>query len=188
MKPKIITSILLFISSYSPLFIIFAVKDFDFVKTYKFSHPLPTYIMLGVTALSVILLFIVVGTIKRGSMCVNVLSVKNRSVDLINYTIPYMLSFFGIDLSKPQDAISLTIFMLIMLLLTITSKSIFINPILALVGYGLYDLEYRFDGRTFSTVVISKFDLNTGDWLYIRSLTKFLYFITEKRIDNDNES
>jgi hypothetical protein len=181
MKPKILTSILLFISAYSPLFIILAIKDFDFQTTHQLKHPLAIYILLGCTLVSISLLFATVSTIKRGNMCVEIVSVKNRSVDLINYTIPYILSFFGIDLSKPEDVIAITIFMLIMLLLTITSKSVFLNPVLAMIGYGLYDLEYKFDGKTCSTIVISKLEMHTGDKFYIRSLTRFLYFITEEK-------
>lgn len=186
MKPKIFTAVLLFISAYSPLFLILAVKDFDFKTTHQLNHPLPVYIMLGIAVLSVILLFVTVATIKRGNMCVEVVSVKNRSVDLINYTIPYMLSFFGIDLSKPADIISISIFLLIMLLLTITSKSVFINPILALANYGLYDLEYKYDNKNFSTVIICKHELHTGDYYYIRSLTRFLYFVAEQKKQDEN--
>jgi hypothetical protein len=180
MKPKLFTAILLFISAYSPLFLILAVKDFDFKTKHQLNHPLPIYIMLCVTALSIIFLFVSVANIKRGNMSVEIVSVKNRSVDLINYTIPYMLSFFGIDLSKPEDVISISIFLLIMLLLTITSKSVFLNPILAIVGYGLYDLEYKFDNKTFSTIIICKDELHIGERYYVRSLTRFLYFVTQK--------
>lgn len=180
MKPKLFTAILLFISAYSPLFIILAVKDFDFKATYRFHHPVPVYILFGITALSIILLFATVATMKRGNLVGEVISVKNRSVDLINYTIPYMVSFFGVDLSKPEDIISISVFLLILLLLTVTSKSVFMNPLLAVVGYGLYDLEYRRDGKTYSTVVLSKHELHTGERYYLRSLTRFLYFVIEE--------
>lgn len=179
MKPKILTAVLMFISAYSPLFVILAVKDYDF-ELNRLNHPLPVLILLGITFLSVILLFISVKSINRGNMAVEVLAVRNRSVDLINYTIPYMLSFFGIDLSNPADVISITIFLVIMLLLTITSKSVFLNPILALVGYGLYDLEYKFDGKISSVIVISKHEMHPGDRFFIRSLTRFLYFVAEE--------
>jgi hypothetical protein len=182
-KPKFFTAVLLFISAYSPLFIILAVKDYDFTCQ-TLNHPIPVIVMLSITTLSIILLFISINSIKRGTMTIDVVAVRNRSVDLINYTIPYMLSFFGIDLSRPADVISIAIFLLIMLLLTITSKSIFLNPILALVGYGLYDLDYRFDGKVSSVIVISKFEMRTGDRFYIRSLTRFLYFVTAEEIPN----
>lgn len=113
-------------------------------------------------------------------MPVKIRSIKSRSVDLINYTIPYIVSFFGFDLSKIEDVVSLTIFLCLMLLLTIKSKSVFMNPILLLAGYNLYDLEYEFDGKVNSTIVISKHDMRGGEVYYIRSLTRFLYFVTEK--------
>jgi len=181
MKPKIFTAILLFISAYSPLFIILAVKDFDFDKTLSFSHPVAVAIILSLTAASIILLFLSVAKIQRGNMPVTVKSIKNRSADLINYTIPYILSFFGFDLSKWGDIISLSIFLLIMILLTIKSKSVFLNPILALSGYGLYDLEYKFNNQEYSTTILCKEELRPGDTCFVRSLTRFLYFVTEKR-------
>ncbi len=180
MKPKLLTAILLFFSAYSPLFLILAVKDFDFYYSYRFNHPIGILILLGISVLSVFLLFITINSIKRGNMPVTVRSVKNRSVDLINYTIPYIVSFFGFNLAKVEDIISLSIFLLLLLLLTIKSKSVFMNPILLLAGYNLYDLEYEYDGRLCSTIVISKHEMRAGERFYIRSLTRFLYFVTEK--------
>lgn len=180
MKPKIWTSILLFISAYSPLFLILAVKDFDFECSYKLEHPLAIYIMLGLSFLSVVILFLTIKYMPRGNMPVEIKTVTNRSVDLINYTIPYILSFFGFDLSKWEDVISLTIFLTIMLVLTITSRSLFLNPILAFAGYGLFDVEYEFNGKIKSVTVLSKYELKTGRKFYIKSLTRFLYLIKEK--------
>jgi len=54
------------------------------------------------------------------------------------------------------------------------------NPILLLAGYNLYDLEYEFDGKTNFTIIISKYEMRNGDVYYIKSLTRFLYFVTEK--------
>lgn len=180
MKPKLITAILLFISGYSPLFLILAVKDFDFNNTHSFKHLTPIFILFGLSLISVVLLFVSIKSIKRGNMPVKIKSVRSRSVDLINYTIPYIVSFFGFDLSKVEDVISLTLFMLLMLLMTIKSKSIFMNPILLLAGYNLFDIEYEFDGKTTSIIVISKEELKNGNIFYIRSLTRFIHIITEK--------
>lgn len=185
MKPRIFTAILLFISAYSPLFLILAVKDFDFNCLFRFKHSTAIYIMLGIAFLSIILLFATLNSMKRGNMPVKIKTVKNRSVDLINYTIPYIVSFFGFDLSKIEDVISLSIFLLMMLLLTIKSKSVFMNPILLLAGYNLYDLEYEFDRKSYSTIVISKQEIYTNERFYIRSLTRFLYLVIEKKIDNN---
>jgi hypothetical protein len=186
MKPKILTAILLFISAYSPLFLILVIKDFDFVCTYHFKHPWADYIILGISILSVILLFATVKLMKRSNMPITVTEIKNRSVDLINYTIPYIVSFFGFDLSKMEDIFSLTIFLTLLLLLTIKSKSVFMNPILLITGYNLYDLEYEFDGKKHETIVLSKYEMKRVERFYIRSLTRFIYFVTEKE-DMQNE-
>ena len=184
MKPKLITAILLFISAYSPLFIILAIKDFDFNYTHTFNHPIGIVILLIVSMFSVILLFITMKSIKRGNMSITVKKVKNRAVDLINYTIPYLVSFFGFDLTKVEDVISLLIFLLLLLLMTIQSKSVFMNPILLLAGYNLYDLEYEFDGKPSSIIVISKYEMKVSERFYIRSMTRFLYFVTQKESEN----
>lgn len=164
-----------------------AVKDWDFKCANYFKHPLAIYIMLGVALLSVVLLFMTVRSLKRGNMPVKVEAVKNRSADLINYTIPYIVSFFGFDLSKMEDVISLSIFLLLMLFLTIKSKSVFLNPILLLAGYNLYDLDYEFDGKVDYRIVLSKHEPKAGESFYIRSLTRFLYMTIEKISDNDNQ-
>lgn len=180
MKPKLFTAILLFVSAYSPLALILAVKDFNFECYFNFHHPKTIYSLLALSAISIIVLFITINSIKKGNMPVKVVEVQNRSVDLINYTIPYIVSFFGFDLSKLDDVISLSIFLLLMLLLTIKSKSVFLNPILLLVGYNLYDLKYTFNGIESSRIVLSKHELKKGEQYYIRSLTRFLYLVKDK--------
>ncbi len=186
MKPKILTAILLFTSAYSPLVLILAVKDFDFECCHNFHHPITIWILIGLSAFSIFLLFYSISSIKKGNMPVKIVEVQNRSVDLINYTIPYIVSFFGFDLAKTDDIISLSIFMLLMLILTIKSKSVFLNPILLIAGYNLYDLKYEFNQKQESRIVLSKYDPRKGEQYYIRSLTRFLYLIKEKVTTNDN--
>ncbi|MGY6648498.1 hypothetical protein [Wenyingzhuangia sp. IMCC45574] len=186
MKPKLITSILLFISAYSPLSLILIVKDFDFNCWRGFKHPIVVLSLLIVSSLSIILLVLSIKLIKKGNYQVKVIEVQNRSVDLINYTIPYIVSFFGFDLAKMDDVFSLIIFLLLMLFLTIKSKSVFLNPILLLMGYNLYDIKYEFEKKEHNTIILNKFEnLKKGDKLYIRSLTRFLYLAKEKE-ENDN--
>ena len=180
MRPKLFAAILLFISAYSPLALILVVRDIDFKGSHWLKHQLAIYILFSVTVLSIIFLFVLLRLIKPGDMHVKVITAKNRSVDIIGYTIPYMVAFFGIDLAKYEDTISLGIFLLILLLLTIASKAIFLNPILVISGYGLYEIEYECNGKTYSNIVISRFELQKGDFFNIRSLTRFLYFAQSK--------
>jgi hypothetical protein len=180
MRPRLFTSILLFISAYSPLAILLAVRDIDFKCTYRLKDPLAISILLIVTAISIVLVFVILHYMPRGKLVVSLVSVKNKSVDIIGYTIPYMVAFFGIDLSKPDDIISLAIFLLVLFLLTVSSKAIFLNPILTIAGYGLYEIEYEFRGQTYSNTVISRLELHRGEQFYMKNLTRFLYFIKQQ--------
>lgn len=181
MKPKIITAILLFISAYSPLFLILAVKDFRFKHPYGFDNPILISVLIGISILSVILLFYTMNNMKRGNMPIQVKEIKNRSIDLINYTIPYIISFVGLSLSDINDIISLLIFLFLLLLLTLKSKSVFINPLLLMIGYNLYDVEYEFNGKLFSNIFLSKVEIKKNETFYVRSLTRFLYVVIEKK-------
>jgi hypothetical protein len=64
-----------------------------------------------------------------------------------------------------------------MLVLTITSRSLFLNPILAFAGYGLYDIDYEFNGSVKSTSVLSRYELRKGEIYFIKGLTRFLYLV-----------
>ena len=182
MKPKPFAALLLFVSSYSPLFLIFAVKDWNFDKS-SFNHPWLIGAILVAAGISIALLWLTFATLNKGNLVITIKNVENRSMDLINYTIPYILSFFSFDLSKPADVISLAIFLLILFVLTVRSHSIFINPILAFAGYGLYDMEFEFDAKGRKTVVLARQELHTNQRYYARPLTPYLYVI----VAEDNE-
>lgn len=186
MKPRLLTAILLFISGYSPLFLILAVRDFDFDTCHCFKHQHAAVALITISIISIISLYATVRLIDKGNMAVKIVSVKDRSPEIIGYTIPYIVSFFSFDLSKWGDVISLGIFLSIMLLLTIKSKSVFLNPILALWGYGLYDVEYSLNQVTRSTTVISKLEINPDDVCNLRSLSRFLYLLTNTK-EGSNE-
>jgi hypothetical protein len=175
LKPRIITSILLFISSFSPLFLIFAVRDINFNKCW-FKHPLLMLILLFFVVISIILLFVIFGIMKGGDI-IMISSIENRSPDIINYTIPYLLAFINTDLNSLPDIISVCIFLVVLMVLTITSKSVFINPVLAMAGYGLYDIHYIYNNNDMTKTVLCKGELLVNNRYYIKTLTPFLSLI-----------
>ncbi|AQG80511.1 hypothetical protein [Spirosoma montaniterrae] len=179
MNPRFLTAVILFVSAYSPLFTILIIKDFDF-KYDSFKHPNIAYTSIGLVALSIALLFYSVNSIKAGNTVFKINSVKARSGEFINYTVPYLLSFFGENLDDLGDVLSLGIFLTTILVITIRSKSVFINPVLAFAGYGLYDVDYTYDGKVFSTTVLSKLDIETDKIYYVRMISKFLFFIVKR--------
>ena len=181
MTPKpLITAPLLFISAYSPLFLILIVKDFNHEKTCWLNHPWVALFLIILVVLSNVFLYISIRSVDKGNNMVEVISTKNRSLDLINYTIPYIIPFVGVNLSTLGDIFSLIVFLLMMMLLTIKSQTVFMNPVFLILGYNLYDMEYLSSskGEKKNTIVLSK-QLKTGDKCYIIGMSDFLYFVKE---------
>jgi hypothetical protein len=180
MKLKIFSSIFIFLSAYSPLAVIFLIQDFDW-KTKSVLHPEIMYPILVIAIISVILIWVAVKSIKVSTPPVKVLSVSNKSGELINYSIPYMISFFVMDLSKTKLLISFVFFMVLIYVLTLKTHNIFINPILAVIGYNIYDVKYQKDGIEHQSFFLVKSDrLKKAERCRIVELSEHLFLVTER--------
>ena len=195
----IIPSIAIFISGYTPLFLIMIIKDFvrvdwqvyqltsNIVGFSQIYYPVDivfnnTKVVLGllmVAALSLLMLWYVLKNITSNPFDITITKAKSRSSEVVNYTIPYMISFVAFDLSKGQDLLSLIIFMGILCLLSIRSQSIFINPILAALGYGLYDCAYTENGKEKECVMLSPKDLIVEDVVKYKKLNNYMGIINK---------
>ncbi|BDM64363.1 hypothetical protein NFHSH190041_18150 [Shewanella sp. NFH-SH190041] len=125
------------------------------------------------------MLWYVLKNITSNPFDITITKAKSRSSEVVNYTIPYMISFVAFDLSKWQDLLSLIIFLGILCLLSIRSQSIFINPILAALGYGLYDCSYTENGRAKECVMLSPKDLTTNDLVEYKKLNNYMGIIKD---------
>lgn len=190
MTPTLWVSVVIFFSAYSPLALIFVIKDFNFT-TSKLEHPHVSFLILGLALLSVLLLWIVTRTIKKG-FYITVEEAENRSNELLNYALPYIVSFLEIDLDKPQDVIAFCFFMLLLCFLSIKTKIIFLNPVLALFGYRLLNVKFRENNIPKKGNFLSKQELSIGKPYKIRKLTDFLYIVTEvieqKEVEDDENA
>ena len=93
MNVNTFAAICIFTSAYSPLALIFTIKDYDFVNK-KFNHPSSLITIWAITGLTLLLLYIVIKNI-RGGHRVKIKDIEERSNELVNYTIPY--SIYGTD-------------------------------------------------------------------------------------------
>jgi len=155
MKVRFLPSVLIFISAYAPLSIIFLIQDWD-LQNRRLEHPLTVWTILGISMISCIVVWSAVRLLKSSEPVVTVESVSNRSGELINYSIPYMISFFVMDLGDIKLLLSFGFFMVIMYWLTLRTHNIFINPILACMGYNLYDVKYLRNGKEYETFFLVK--------------------------------
>ena len=187
MKTNVFTSVIIFISAYSPLALIIAIQDFK-GKNYRydsineaiqlFNNPFVTWTIVGISIISLGLLWYVMRNIERGHL-ITIKSISNRSSELVNYTIPYMISFFGFDLFNVTELVSFLIFITLLCIFTIKKQAIFINPILAIAGYGNYDIEYEENGIEKDGVFLSKIKPRKGHNYQIQKITDYSFLITK---------
>lgn len=176
LKLRLWAAVVIFVSSYSPLGIILFIKDFA-PASFKLRHPISSSIILSVAVLSAFILLLTMRNIRHGDL-IKIERISNQSGQLVNYTIPYMISFFGFDIGDLRASLSFFVFMALMFILTIRTQNIFINPLLALLGYGLYDVEYRKGDQTWHATFLSKNDFFKGDYCLVRDVSRFLYVVT----------
>ena len=178
MMPRILISFIIFLSAYAPLSLLFAVRDFDSDAGWL-RHPRFVLGVLIAAAVSLLVLLFAMSRLK-GQFSITVTRVALRSNDLIDYTIPYLISFFGVDFSKWQDLAALGMFVSLLFILSYKTQSIFINPALALFGYGLYEVDFTERTKAKSGVFLAKVDLIPGSEYKMDRLSRFLYVVRKR--------
>lgn len=173
MKPRIAISFIIFLSAYAPLSLLFAVRDFDDAAKW-FHHPRFVFAVLSTAGVSLLFLLFAMSRLK-GQFPITVNRVALRSNDLIDYSIPYLISFFGVDFGKWQDLAALGMFLMLLFILSFKTQSIFINPALALFGYGLYEVDFTEGTKQKNGVFLAKGDLIPNSDYKMERLSRFLY-------------
>jgi len=181
MKLRIIPSILVFISAYSPLSVILAIQDWDYPH-FSLKHPVIIRFLILLSALSCLLLWTSIRFLKSSAPPVTILKVSNQSGELINYSIPYMISFFVMDLENIPVMMSFLFFMIVMWWMTLKTHNVFVNPILACLGYNLYTVIYRAsDNDEHETTFLVRGDrLRTNERCRTQEISERLFLVTER--------
>ncbi len=148
MRATVLTRILLFLSSYFFLFIIFSLLWYE-------KH---FWLSVAVAAASVLTLLALLGYIRSVSRTNQrktgkVVSVERKDGEVMGYVASYLIPFvtFSIDnehgqVSVPQ-VLALAVFLLVLLVIYVNSNMIYINPVLNIFGYHLYAIEIEHGGR-----------------------------------------
>jgi hypothetical protein len=154
--------IFLFLSSYAPLFLILAIKNYT-----------ETYLVIGMGVLiliSVIFSLYVIGkSSKMNGDYHEVKEVEDKSNQFLEYIIAYIIPFLGFNTTSIPDLISLGIIFVLIGLLYIRSDLVYMNPLLNLMNYNLYKIN---DGKN-GLMIITKEEVTVGKKVRI-------YFISKK--------
>jgi hypothetical protein len=133
--PNRVLRSLLFLSSYAPVFLILALTQYG----------LSCVLFL----LSAFLLFAgVVGVVLFGAIAnrrtrqrMTVIEIEARDADLAGYLVGYLLPFVGIAANDWRDVAAFVLFFVFLGIVYVNSRMIYVNPVLALLGYHLYEVK-----------------------------------------------
>jgi hypothetical protein len=124
----------LFLSSYSPLFAVFALLD-------SFGAGWPTQICIGLAAAGVLLPVLVFLAARRlAPQSLHVESAQVRDGDALAYIATYLVPFAAVAATTARERGALGLFVLLIAVLYVRSGLFYINPLLALVGYRLFQI------------------------------------------------
>jgi len=174
LKLRPLVSFVLFLSAYSPLMVIMAIKDFSFSAAYLFQSPSTTGILVFVAVGSSVITLLTVRSADNG-LPVVVTKAANKSGDMFGYTIPYMLSFMRVELGDWQTLLSLMLFLSVLFIMAYRTQTVFINPVLALAGYMLIDCTFKRDNKEVQAMVVTKEPISVGDSITLEQLSHYLY-------------
>ena len=171
---------IIFTASYLPLSLILLIQDLapeslsrpfcslrtDFAGRcdLPFQHP---WIGFGLVALCVICLAVSLATLglARPKNQIQIVSSEHVPADLMNYTLPYIVSFMSLDYKDSAKFLGFFVFYAWFFLLTYRSGQIMMNPALAVFGWRLYSVDYKFVGgsdKTYTDVALVSGELSPG--------------------------
>ena len=139
--PNFPTRVILFLSSYAPLFLIMAVKYGSLHRYFALS-------MVLVGAISVLLLLFYLK--QSATLAVDrvvVEKISGKDTEAMSYIVTYLIPFLDIKLDEVSSSVSLLLLFVVIAVLYVHSNLIYINPTLNLLGYHLFEIELE-DGMT----------------------------------------
>lgn len=126
---------ILFVSSYSPLLLILAVKDgFDTTPWW--------YLFVGaaVASVAVLAVFMLLASNVEPHF-EEMKKVKPGGGEAIGYIVTYLIPFLDVKLSGDSELAALLLLLLVIGVVYVNSNLIYINPLLNVRGYRLFEVE-----------------------------------------------
>lgn len=128
---------ILFLCSYFPLVTIFCILLWSM-------WPLWAVLLLASIGLASLLLTLIYFQRMRNVPVVHTAKVSDftqRDADVMSYIASYIIPFVSFSLTSVQQALALGVFFLVLFLIYVHSNMIYINPVLNVAGYHLYEIE-----------------------------------------------
>ena len=135
LMPNIPVRIILFFSSYAPLFLIIAMRGWRDSRYFAVT-------LVAVSVASVIVLFLFLRIARKlAADRIKVDSVASRDGDSMSYIVTYLLPFLAVKLNDVTDVGSLGVMLLVIAVLYVNSNMIYTNPVLNIAGYHIFEIH-----------------------------------------------
>lgn len=179
MQLRIAVAVAIFLGSYLPLSIILLVQD---LQTEQFGlcassllafeqwqcadllkKPWRSLPAVAICAIGVVVTAAAFKLLPRGHT-VKVVESKHVPADLINYVIPYVVSFMSLDYEQTSKMLGFVVFLGWIFWITYKAGQIALNPLLTVLGWKLYEIKYTFIGGEVVHVgrMLSKTSISAG--------------------------
>lgn len=200
MKPRAPISLIIFLASYLPLSMILLAQNYEFSAKdgaicwewlvlqstcrAPFKNPSFAFSLFFGCAICFLISIFMLRTIDP-KIPIHIKLVKHVPADLMNYVLPYVVSFMSIDYQETGKFIGFTIFMSWMFWITNASGQVILNPLLTVFHWHLYEVTYTFPGDKTEYIgrALSRTDLNAGV-LYAHSIVQDVIIIKEPALES----
>ena len=191
--------VLLFISSYIPLYILLIIKNIlerctnDGVFTFSFEKLKATVFFdeindyaIGLLIILTIISLVYLNNIKNkidGVHYYEIINIEDQTGNMyFNYISVYLLSCLGLSLNSIPDVFELLFVMILIGYIYITNHMTYLNPVLQFIGFKIYEGEVisKSTGKTMHSVIVAKKILELNQKKYIwEAEKKILYTLTK---------
>lgn len=177
MQFRLIPALIVFIGSYLPLSIILLAQNFRYSElnknmcvphtsascTIPIDSPIATigFALACLICMICTLIFLAIVKPEKG---ISITSFEYIPTDLMNYTLPYVVSFMNVDFADAGNFVGFGVFLSWMFWITHRSGQILLNPVLIAFGWRHYSIEFKYVGSDAQQTgnCLTKFELQIG--------------------------
>jgi len=161
MQPRILVAALIFLASYFPLAMILALQDLDLATLRQpicwdlralrescavpLKHPGMSIAPVIICLLCLCVTLLALTKIQTRTQIL-IRSAKHVPADLMNYTLPYIVTFMSLDYGDPEKLSGFLGFLIWIFVITLRSGQLLMNPVLTVFGWQLYELSFSYVG------------------------------------------
>lgn len=158
--PSLLIRMFFFASSYLPLFVILALRNWSIYTNM-------CIMLLALGGLSIVALGVFWSKARKQTVVtIRIAKSSPNNAEAMSYIVTYIIPFLDLDLEKPGTALSLAVFFLMLAVIYVQSNMIHINPLLNLMGWFIYEVETE-EGTEFS-LITRKHHISRGSYRVIK--------------------